>query len=148
MERVSVLDFKMGWEALRECYPLAALDNLVSTYDKWYTLYKSMRTTITVDQNNIALSSSPPSSSSLPWPTLATCQPIRRHCSSASDGGSPEGCSLYGQALSAGFADCHLTRHELVGEGCIPIPTTCRAWCRHEAQVSAHFDHSHETYPR
>jgi hypothetical protein len=51
----------MGWvfstilEALRECYPLAALDNLVSTEDKWYTLYKSMRTTITVDQNNIAL---------------------------------------------------------------------------------------------
>ena len=53
----------MGWEislileALRECYPLAALDNLVSTYDKWYNLYKSasMRKTITVDQNNIAL---------------------------------------------------------------------------------------------
>ena len=51
----------MGWEvslileALRECYPLAALDNLVSTYDKWYNLYKSMRKTITVDQVNIAL---------------------------------------------------------------------------------------------
>jgi hypothetical protein len=33
-------DWKTGWEvslnleALRECYPLAALDNLVSTYDK------------------------------------------------------------------------------------------------------------------
>jgi len=34
-------------EALRECYPLAALD-------KWCTLYKSMKMTITVDQNNIA----------------------------------------------------------------------------------------------
>ena len=61
MERVPVPDWKTGWEvstileALRECYPLAALDNLVSTYDKWYTLYKSMRTTITVNQNNIAL---------------------------------------------------------------------------------------------
>ena len=31
-----------------ECYPLAALDNLVSTYDKWYNLYKLMRKTITV----------------------------------------------------------------------------------------------------
>ena len=31
-----------------------ALDNLVSTYDKWYNLYKSMRKTITVDQANIA----------------------------------------------------------------------------------------------
>jgi hypothetical protein len=37
----------------RDCYLLAALDNLVSTYDKWYNLYKSM--TISVDQNNIAL---------------------------------------------------------------------------------------------
>ena len=61
MERVPVPNWKVGWEvstileALRECYPLVALDNLVSTYDKWYTLYKSMRTTITVDQNNIAL---------------------------------------------------------------------------------------------
>ena len=61
MERVPVLDWKTGWEvstileALRECYPPAALDNLVSTYDKWYTLYKTMRTSITVDQNNIAL---------------------------------------------------------------------------------------------
>jgi hypothetical protein len=36
-------------EAHRECYPLAALDNLVSSYDKRYNLYKSMRTTITVD---------------------------------------------------------------------------------------------------
>ena len=33
-------NWKMGWvvsliiEALKECYPLAALDNLVSTYDK------------------------------------------------------------------------------------------------------------------
>ena len=35
-------------EALRECYPLAALDNLVSSYDKRYNLYKSMRTTINV----------------------------------------------------------------------------------------------------
>jgi hypothetical protein len=42
-------------EALRECYPLAALDNLVSTYDKRYNLYKSIRKTITVDQNSIAL---------------------------------------------------------------------------------------------
>ena len=61
MERVLVPDWKVGWEvstileALRECYPIAALDNLVSTYDKWYNLYKSPRTTITVDQNNIAL---------------------------------------------------------------------------------------------
>jgi hypothetical protein len=61
MERVQIPDWKVGWEvatileAIRECYPLAALDNLVSTYDKWYTLYKSMRTTITVDQKNIAL---------------------------------------------------------------------------------------------
>ena len=60
MERVPVPDWKVGWEvslileALRECYPLAALDNLVSTYDKWYNLYKSMRKTITVDQANIA----------------------------------------------------------------------------------------------
>ena len=61
MERVPVSDWKTGWEvsvileALKECYPLAALDNLVSTYDKWYNLYKSMRKTITDDQNNIAL---------------------------------------------------------------------------------------------
>jgi hypothetical protein len=61
MERVPVLDWIVGWEvslileALRECYPLAALDNLVSTYEKWYNLYKTMRKTITVDQNNIAL---------------------------------------------------------------------------------------------
>ena len=47
MERVPVSDWKVGWEvslileALRECYPLAALDNLVSTYDKLYNLYKS-----------------------------------------------------------------------------------------------------------
>jgi len=35
MERVPVLDWKVGWEvSLRECYPLTALDNLVSTYDK------------------------------------------------------------------------------------------------------------------
>ena len=39
MERVPVPDWKVGWEvslileALRECYPLATLDNLVSTYD-------------------------------------------------------------------------------------------------------------------
>jgi hypothetical protein len=61
IERVQITDWKVGWEvatileAIRECYPLAALDNLVNTYDKWYTLYKSMRTTITVDQKNIAL---------------------------------------------------------------------------------------------
>ena len=61
MERVPVPDWKVGWEvslileALRECYPLGALDNLVSTYDKWYNLYKSMRKTITVNQANIAL---------------------------------------------------------------------------------------------
>ena len=56
MERVPVLDWKVGWEvSLRECYPLTALDNLVSTYDKWYNLYKSMWKTITVDQANIAL---------------------------------------------------------------------------------------------
>ena len=61
IERVPVPDWKVGWgvslilEALRECYPLAALDNLVSTYDKWYNLYKSMRKTIAVDQTNIAL---------------------------------------------------------------------------------------------
>jgi len=35
--------------------PRSLRNNLVSTYDKWYTLYKTMRTTITVDQNNIAL---------------------------------------------------------------------------------------------
>jgi hypothetical protein len=40
MERVPVPDWKVVWEvslifeALRECYHLAALDNLVSTYDK------------------------------------------------------------------------------------------------------------------
>ena len=46
----------MGWEvSLRECYPLATLDNLVSTYNKWFNLYKSMRKTITIDQVNIAL---------------------------------------------------------------------------------------------
>ena len=61
MERVPFPDWKTSWEvstileALRECYPLAALDNLVSNYDKWYNLYKSMQMTITVDQNNIAL---------------------------------------------------------------------------------------------
>jgi hypothetical protein len=61
MERVPVPDWKVVWEvslifeALRECYHLATLDNLVSTYDKWYNLYKSMRKTITVDQNNITL---------------------------------------------------------------------------------------------
>jgi len=53
MERVPVPDWKVGLEvstilkALKECYPLAALDKLVSTYDKWYTLYKSLRTTRT-----------------------------------------------------------------------------------------------------
>ena len=91
MERVPVLDWKVGWEvslileALRECYPLAALDNLVSTYDKWYNLYKSMRKTITVDQAKIALTRKQfsESSSSRPLPTLATCQPIWRRCSSA-----------------------------------------------------------------
>jgi hypothetical protein len=47
MERVPVPDWKTGWEvstileALRECYPLAALDNLVSNYNKWYTLYRT-----------------------------------------------------------------------------------------------------------
>ena len=36
------------------------------------------------DQNNIALTCKQfPSSSFRPWPTLATCQPIRRRCSSA-----------------------------------------------------------------
>ena len=61
MECVPVPDWKVGWEvsliieALKECYPLAALENLVSTCDKWFNLYKSMRKTITVDQNNIAL---------------------------------------------------------------------------------------------
>ena len=40
MERVPFPDWKTGWEvstileALRECYPLAALDNLVGNYDK------------------------------------------------------------------------------------------------------------------
>jgi hypothetical protein len=40
---------KTGWEvssiieALRECYPLTAVDNFVSIYDKWSALYKSMR---------------------------------------------------------------------------------------------------------
>lgn len=42
-------------EALKGCYPLVASDNSVSTYEKWYLLYKSIRTTITVDQYNIAL---------------------------------------------------------------------------------------------
>jgi hypothetical protein len=81
MERVPVLNWKTGWEvstileALRECYPPAALDNLVSTYDKWYTLYKCMRTTITVDQNNIALTRKLFSEQLISaWPTLATCQ--------------------------------------------------------------------------
>ena len=61
MERVSVADWKMECEvsliieALKECYPLTTSDNLVSTYDKWYKLYKSMRKTITIDQYNIAL---------------------------------------------------------------------------------------------
>ena len=56
IEHVQITEWKVGWEvatileAIRECYPLAALDNLVNTYDKWYTLYKSMRTTITVYQ--------------------------------------------------------------------------------------------------
>ena len=52
MERVPVPDGKVGWEV---SLILEALDNLVSTYDKWYNLYKSMRKTITVDQANIAL---------------------------------------------------------------------------------------------
>ena len=62
MERVPVADWKTEWEvtliieALKECYPLTTSDNLVSTYEKWYKLYKSKRKTITVDQNNIALS--------------------------------------------------------------------------------------------
>ncbi len=61
MERVPVADWKTEWEvsliieALKECYPLTTSDNLVSTYDKWVKLYKSMRKTITVDQYNIAL---------------------------------------------------------------------------------------------
>ena len=61
MERVPVADWKTEWEvsliieALKECYPLTTSDNLVSTYEKWYKLYKSMRKTITVDQYNIAL---------------------------------------------------------------------------------------------
>jgi hypothetical protein len=50
--------------------------------------------------------------------------------------------------ISAGFADCHPTRHELVGAGCIPIPTTCRAWRCHEAQRSAHINHPHDAHPR
>ena len=57
MERVPIPDCKVGWEVsliLEALRPLAALDNLVSTYDKWYNLYKSMRKTITVDQANIA----------------------------------------------------------------------------------------------
>ena len=36
-------------EALKECYPLAASDNFVSSYNKWYLLYKSMWSSITVD---------------------------------------------------------------------------------------------------
>jgi len=54
-ERMPVPDWKTGWEvsliteALKECYPRPALDKLVSTYDKRYNLYKSMRKT------NIAL---------------------------------------------------------------------------------------------
>jgi hypothetical protein len=61
MERMPVADWKAEWEvsliieALKECYPLTTSYNLVSTYDKWYKLYKSMRKTITVDQYNIAL---------------------------------------------------------------------------------------------
>ena len=61
MERVPVLGWKAGWEvslileALRECYPLTALDNVVCTYDMWYNLYKSMRMTFSVDLANIAL---------------------------------------------------------------------------------------------
>ena len=80
MERVPVSDWKVGWEvsliieALKECYPLAALDDLVSAYDKWFNLYKSMRKTTTVDQNNIALSRKQLSEQLIS---------IRRRCSSA-----------------------------------------------------------------
>ena len=50
-ERVSVADWKTEWEI--SLIIEATSDNLVSTYDKWYKLYKSMRKTITVDQCNI-----------------------------------------------------------------------------------------------
>ena len=42
-------------EALKKCYPLDASDSFVSTYDKWLLLSESMRKTIKVDPNNIAL---------------------------------------------------------------------------------------------
>jgi len=61
MARRPVADWKTEWsvatilEALKECYPLDASDSFVSIYDKWLLLSKSMRKTIKVDQNNIAL---------------------------------------------------------------------------------------------
>ena len=77
MERVPVPDWKVGWEvslnleALRECYPLTALDNLVSTYDKWYNLYKSMRKAY-IAQTRKQFSE-----------YFISALPIRRRCSSA-----------------------------------------------------------------
>ena len=52
MEQKPVADWKTGWdiatilEALKEYYPLATSDNFVSSYEKWYLLYKSMRSSI------------------------------------------------------------------------------------------------------
>ena len=61
MARTPVTDWKTEWsvatilEALKECYPHDASDSFVSTYDKWLLLSNSMRKTIKVDPNNIAL---------------------------------------------------------------------------------------------
>ena len=61
MARIPVTDWKTEWsvatilEPMKECYPLDASNSFVSTYDKWLLLSKSMRKTIKVDPNNIAL---------------------------------------------------------------------------------------------
>ena len=100
------------------------------TYDKWCNLYKSMRKTITVDQNNIALTRAAHLGYCRLWRFKKVFtnlhNPYKDYGSNRLFQTYLNG--LYGQALSAGFADRHPTRHKLVGEGCIPIPTTCRAW--------------------
>jgi hypothetical protein len=134
-------------EVLKECYPLAALDNLVSTYDKWYHLYKSMRTTITVDQINITLTrkqffeqliSALADFDDIPADLEALFLRkfekvfINFHNLHKDYSSNRLFQSDLKETLEKDAAytakPLHPTRHELVGEGCIPIPTTCRAW--------------------
>ena len=142
----------MGWEVslilevLRECYPLAALDNLVSTYDKWYNLYKSMRKTTTVNQANIALSrkqfseqliSALADYGDMPADSEALLlSKFEKVCTQFHNPRKDYGSNRLFQTdlkealeKDAAYADCCPARHELVGEGCLPTTTTCRAWC-------------------